>query len=127
MTLPYTIAWFALAVIAIFNGVIREYTYGKLVSQLAAHQISTFTAIILSGLFVLFMHRMWPIESSNQAWAIGGVWLVMTIIFEFGFGHFVVGHTWGRLFLDYNLLTGHIWILFLLWVLVVPNVVYKYR
>lgn len=126
MTLPYTIAWFALAVVAIFNGVIREYTYGKLVSQLAAHQISTFTAIFLCGLFVMFMHRMWPIESSHQAWIIGGVWLVMTVIFEFGFGHFVVGHSWGKLFADYNLLTGHIWVLFLLWVLLVPNVVYKY-
>lgn len=126
MTMPYTIAWFALAVIAIFNGVIREYTYGKWVSQLAAHQISTFTAIILTALFVRFMHQMWPIESSNQAWVIGGVWLVMTILFEFGFGHFVVGHTWSRLFSDYNLLTGHVWVLFLLWVLVVPYVVYKY-
>jgi hypothetical protein len=50
----------------------------------------------------------------------------MTIIFEFGFGHFIVGHTWSRLFEDYNLLTGHVWILFLFWLLVVPNVVYKY-
>jgi hypothetical protein len=126
MTLQYTIAWIALAVVAIFNGVIREYTYGRFISQLAAHQISTVTAVVLSGLFVVFMHRLWPIESSRQAWIIGGVWLLMTIIFEFGFGHFVVGHTWSRLLADYNLFTGHIWILFLLWVLVVPNLVYKY-
>jgi hypothetical protein len=73
--LKYTIAWLALAVVAIFKGVIREYTYGKFVSELAAHQISTFTAIILSGVLVVFMHRMWPIESSSQAWVIGGAWL----------------------------------------------------
>ncbi len=48
----------------------------------------------------------------------------MTIAFEFGFGHFVAGHSWGRLLADYNLLTGHVWVLFLLWVLVVPIVVY---
>ncbi|HKJ17234.1 MAG TPA: hypothetical protein VJ984_07795 [Xanthomonadales bacterium] len=126
MSLPYTIAWFALAVIAIVNGVIRQFTYGRFVSELAAHQISTVTAVILSGLFVAFLHRFWPIESSHQAWIIGGAWLLMTIIFEFGFGHFVVGHTWSRLFADYNLLTGHIWMLFLLWIFLLPNVVYKY-
>jgi len=126
VSLPYTIAWFALAVIAIVNGVIRQFTYGRFVSELAAHQISTVTAVILSGLFVAFLHRFWPIESSHQAWIIGGAWLLMTIIFEFGFGHFVVGHTWSRLFADYNLLTGHIWMLFLLWIFLLPNVVYKY-
>jgi len=54
MTLPCTIAWFVLAVVAIFNGVIREHTYGKLVSELAAHQIAIVIAIILSGLIVSF-------------------------------------------------------------------------
>ena len=126
MTLPYTIAWFALAFIAIFNGVIRNYTYGRLVSELAAHQISTLTAIVLSGLFVLGMHRFWPIESSAQAWIIGVVWFVLTVIFEFGFGHFVVGHSWSRLLADYNLMAGRIWVLFLLWVLVMPNVIYRF-
>ena len=126
MTIAYTLAWFALAVIAIINGTIREFTYGKFVSPLAAHQISTVTAIILSGLFVMFMHRHWPIQSSHQAWVIGGAWLVMTIAFEFGFGHFVAGHSWSRLLADYNLLTGHVWVLFLLWLFLAPTVVHRY-
>ena len=126
MNLPYTLAWFGLAVIAIINGTIREITYGKWVSQLSAHQISTLNAIILSGLFVVFMHRTWPIESASQAWIIGFAWLVMTVIFEFGFGHFVAGHSWSRLLADYNVLTGHVWVFFLAWVLVLPIVVYNY-
>lgn len=126
MTWPYTIAWFVLLVVAILNGVIRNHTYGKAVSELTAHQISTVSAIILSGLIVLLFHRIWPIGSSGQAWIIGCVWLSMTIIFEFVFGHFVVGHSWGTLFADYNLLNGRVWILFLLWMLLVPNVVYRF-
>ena len=43
----------------------------------------------------------------------------MTVAFEFGFGHFVAGHSWQRLLGDYNLLEGRVWLLFLLWILVV--------
>lgn len=126
MILRYSIAWIALAVIAIANGIIREYSYGKWVSELTAHQLSTISAIALSGLLVFLLHHSWPLQSSGQAWVIGGVWLGLTIIFEFGFGHFIVGHTWSRLFADYNLFAGRLWLLFLVWILIVPNVVYRY-
>lgn len=123
MLLRYSLAWFALMVIAIVNGTVREFTYGRSVSELTAHQISTVTGIVLTGAFVWFLNRVWPIETGSQAWAIGAIWLLMTIVFEFGFGHFIAGHSWTRLLADYNLMAGRIWVLFLLWVLMMPSVV----
>jgi len=61
MILRYSLLWFALAIIAIANGVLREQTYGRILSDLSAHQLSTVTGVISSGLFVYYIHRVWPI------------------------------------------------------------------
>lgn len=126
MVLRYSLLWFLLAIIAITNGVLRVTTYGKIMSELSAHQISTVTCIVFSGLFVFYMNKIWPIESLSQAWLIGFIWLISTILFEFVFGHFVMGHTWEILLRDYNLKQGRVWLLFLIWILVMPVVIYKY-
>jgi hypothetical protein len=117
--------WFLLAIVAIANGVLRQYTYGHAVSELAAHQISTITAILASGVVVWVVNRYWAIESTSQALVIGGCWLLMTIAFEFGFGHYIAGHTWERLIADYDLLQGRVWSLFLAWVAIMPFVIHK--
>ena len=126
MLLRYSLLWLALALIAIANGALREKTYGKYISELSAHQLSTLTAIVFSGTFVYFIHRVWPIESSNQAWLIGAIWFITTIIFEFTFGHYIVGHSWAHLLNDYNIFQGRVWPLFLVWVLFMPVVIHKY-
>jgi hypothetical protein len=111
--------------VAVANGLLREATYGKHVSELSAHQISTGTAILFTGLLVWVFSRFWPIESSAQAWVIGILWLLATVAFEFGFGHFVAGHSWSKLLADYNIFNGRIWLLFLVWIMVMPYVFYK--
>jgi hypothetical protein len=55
------------------------------------------------------------------------MWLAMTVVFEFGFGHFIVGNPWRRLLHDYNVLQGRVWGLFVLWITVAPYVFYEIR
>ncbi|MGA9573741.1 MAG: hypothetical protein WBS20_07335 [Lysobacterales bacterium] len=126
MLVRYLLFWLLLAVVAIANGILRQVVYGKFVSTLTAHQISTLTGIVFTGVLVFWLHRFWPIESVRQAWLIGVIWLVMTISFEFGFGHFVAGHPWSALFADYNLLRGRVWLVFLVWMLVLPWLVFRF-
>jgi hypothetical protein len=121
----YFLVWFLLAIVAVVNGVIRQGTYGKHMAELAAHQFSTVTAVLATGAVVWIMNRNWPIESAAQAWTIGALWLTCTILFEFGFGHFVAGHSWQRLFADYNLMQGRVWSLFLVWMTVMPYVFFR--
>ena len=125
MITKYLLAWFLLAIVATANGVVRQSSYGKTISDLAAHQISTVTGILATGAVVWWLSRIWPIESSRQAWTIGVIWLILTIGFEFGFGHFVAGHSWEKLLADYNILNGRVWSLFLVWVAVMPFVFFK--
>ena len=123
----YTLFWFVLMLIAIGNGALREMAYGSSVSELQAHQISTATGIMFSGLAVWLFSRIYPLESQYQAWLIGIIWLALTLAFEFIFGHYVMGHTWSTLLHDYNLFAGRLWPIFLAWVVAMPYIMYKLR
>lgn len=123
----HCLAWLVLAIVAILNGILREYTYGKRTTELAAHQISTVIAILLAAGVVTALHHIWPLQSAGQAFTIGGIWLLLTIAFEFGFGHYVAGHAWSKLFADYNIIAGRMWLLFLLWVFISPYVIHTHR
>lgn len=117
--------WFAFPFVAILNGFIREATYKNLVGDLAAHQISTLIGTIIFGIIFYFIFKKWKIETKDHALILGFIWLVLTISFEFGFGHYVMGHPWEKLFHDYNLSEGRIWGLFLFWLLIAPYIFYK--
>jgi hypothetical protein len=121
----YLFFWLLLAVVAIVNGTLRQFVYGRHLPELAAHQLSTVTGILLTGVTVWLLNRFWPIGSARDAWIIGACWLLMTIAFEFGFGHYVAGHSWSRLIADYNILEGRVWSLFLVWIAVLPYVVWR--
>jgi hypothetical protein len=126
MIWKYAIAWLPMPLIGIINGSIRQFGYGKFMSELTAHQISTFTGMILLGFYVWFLSRLWRIKSSIQALTIGGIWLSLTVAFEFMFGHYVMGNPWSRLLQDYNLLEGRLWVLVLIWITIAP-LVFKAR
>jgi hypothetical protein len=127
MILRYTVAWIFLVIVAITNAAIREAGYKKFLGELAAHQLSSLTAIILFGLCVWLLSLRWKLQSSAQALTVGLIWLVLTVAFEFSFGHFVMKNPWSRLLHDYNILEGRVWILVLVWILLAPLVVYKIR
>jgi len=121
----YVLAWFPMVAIAIANGALRKSWFGQSLSELAAHQLSTLTAVILFGVYIWFVVRFWPPTSAAQAVAVGLLWLVMTITFEFLFGHYLAGHSWERLLHDYNLLAGRVWPLVLVWVAVAPYLFFR--
>ncbi len=111
--------WFLLAVLANINGLIRNFVYGPYLSELTAHQISAvlFIIILLIVSYLFFGKKEY---SNKELWLVGSLWLVLTIAFEFLFGHFVIGHSWGKLLADYNLLVGRLWSLVLLITFLAP-------
>jgi hypothetical protein len=111
--------------IAIINGAIREGWYGKHVSELQAHQVSTATGVLLFGVYLWVLIRLWRPTSAGQAIAIGLVWLGITVAFEFLFGHYVAKRPWRDLLHDYNLFAGRVWLVVLVWVTVAPYLFYR--
>jgi hypothetical protein len=127
MILRYTLAWLILVVAAILNGALREAVYKNSLVDLRAHQVSTLVGIILFGVIIWGLSRLWPLASAKQAWIVGFIWLALTIAFEFLFGHFVMGNPWSKLLHDYNILEGRVWLLVLIWTTIAPYVFYKLR
>lgn len=117
--------WFTFPFIAIFNATLRELIYKKPLGDLAAHQISTLTGIIIFAIVFYFIFKKWKIESVKHAALVGITWLVLTILFELGFGHYVMGNTWQKLLHDYNLAEGRVWSLFLVWISIAPYLFYR--
>jgi hypothetical protein len=122
--LKYFLLWFPMLLLAIINGIARDLWYKKFVGDIIAHQISTFSLILLFGLYIYLILSIYPPATKTQATLIGIMWLVMTLIFEFGFGRYR-GNSWSALFADYNILKGRIWILIPLWVAIAPYIFYK--
>ena len=120
----YIILWFGLMILAILNGLIREKVYRRCLGDLRADQVSSVSLILLISVFVWVFTRFWPFESAGQALAVGAIWVTITIIFEFIFGHFVMKKPWEMLFRDYNLLQGRIWLLILIWTFLAPFTFY---
>jgi hypothetical protein len=94
--------------------------------DLAAHQISTATGIVFFWIVFYFIFKRWRIESTKHAILVGLIWLGLTILFEFGFGHYIMGNPWQKLLQDYNLAEGRVWSLFLAWITIAPYFFYKF-
>ena len=120
-------AWLPMVVIGVGNGVLRQATYGKAMSPLAAHQLSTLTGVLLVAVYIWLIYPRLDLDFAGEAVALGGFWVVLTVLFEFGFGHYVVGHDWSVLLADYNLVRGRLWSLFLICTGALPWIVYKIR
>jgi hypothetical protein len=125
--LRYLIAWFVMLIVSVANGAVRDFTYGKYMSELHAHQLSTLSGMIFLGAVIFaFVHR-WPPASARQALFTGIFWMLLTVVFEFTFFHFVAGHPWAELLANYDLLHGRIWVLLLAWIVIAPYLFYRLR
>lgn len=112
--------------VAISNGGLRQLTFGTVMPELHAHQLSTAIGSVLIGLFIWAVVHLWPPASARQALSIGLVWLFLTVVFEFVFGRFVMYRLWSQLFNDYNVVEGRVWVLFLLWLTLAPYVFFRF-
>ena len=116
----YVTAWFAMLLVAMANGALRDLTYGKYVDELSAHQLSTLIGVPLLGVVIWQFIRRHPPASGREALAVGLFWMSLTVAFEFLFFHYVGGRSWSDLLGNYNLARGRVWVIVLAWVAISP-------
>jgi hypothetical protein len=117
--------WFAIMLIAILNGAARDILFVRRLGDPAARALSCLTLAALIALVTWVSLRWIHPASLGDAWTIGAMWLVMTLGFEFGAGHYLFGTPWPQLLADYNLLAGRLWILVLVTTTVAPALVFR--
>jgi hypothetical protein len=119
------VVWGIMLLVSVANGACRDFTYGKRMGELAAHQLSTASSIIVLGLVIFGYIRLYPPASFPQALGIGFFWMTLTITFEFLFFHYVGGHSWSSLLKNYYVHEGRVWVLVLLWITVAPSLAFR--
>ena len=122
------VVWLFLAVVAVTGGILREGQLTPRFGESGAHLLGT-VVVVLVFLVVIAGSVRWIVPGLERShlFYLGVFWVLLTITFELGFGHFVVGHPWSRLLHDYNLLAGRVWILVILALLFAPTVFGRLR
>ncbi len=82
MSMRFLLAWIPMIFIAIANGLLREFTYGRHLAELHAHQVSTLTLVGLFGLYTWGLFRLCGFKSGRQALVVGLARLILTVAFE---------------------------------------------
>jgi hypothetical protein len=122
----YLWTWVVMLLVSVANGAVRDFTYGKRMNELAAHQLSTVTSVLLLGGVMWSCLRFYPPSSGEHAVVIGLVWALLTIAFEFLFFRVVGGHSWAELLGNYNVLQGRVWVVVVLWLATAPTLFFHH-
>lgn len=122
MRLIHLYLWFPMILLAFANAMFRETVLKDHFRELRAEQFSTFTLILFCGLYVLLIFPKLQINTATEAIWLGLLWTILTFLFETLLGK-LSGHTWGEIFQNYNISDGHIWPLFLIFLLFLPSLV----
>ena len=117
--------WLAIMVAAILNGAVRDFLLVPRLGDPLARAVSCVT--LACAIFAITWASIsWITPASpTDAWRIGLMWLAMTLVFEFGAGHYLFRTPWQALFADYNLFAGRLWILVLAATLTAPAIAYR--
>ena len=110
--------------LAILNADIREKIFIKFFRELTCHQLSTFTLMIPVSICTWLIYPYLKIAQSGDAWVTGISWLLLILIFAFYADHYIFKNSWTRLFQDPNLIKGRARSLFILYILILPYLIY---
>jgi hypothetical protein len=112
--------WWLLLLLAVLNGGVRDTWLSPRLGDPIGRAIST---LLLCGLIFLatWLTIGWirP-ASTGAALRVGALWVVLTLAFELGVGHYGFGKPWPVLLADYDLSRGRIWIAVLVVTLLAP-------
>ena len=114
--------WLVLLVAAFINGGIRELLIVPRVGEQIGHVIGVvvFSGAIF-GVTAVFVKALGPLPSSTLLY-IGLFWLILSLLFECGFFHYVMHEPWEKLLADYNIFRGRLLIVVWLTTLFSPLV-----
>jgi hypothetical protein len=120
-------AWLVLLAVMMVNGTFRVLVVQPRLGEDAARQAACVTGIVLIlGTTALLRPWLGPIGAGGLV-AVGVSWLVLTVAFEFLFGHYVARMSFASLAAEYDVARGRLWPLVLVTVLVAPWIASRFH
>lgn len=122
-----TLAWILFLIVAFANGAIREIVLQKYLGMdvHVAHQFSCLTGVLLLTGFNILIWKKLNIRTGMQAASSGMAWLIATALFETLVLNRKLSTT--EILQTYNLAKGEFWGLVLIWIGVMPVVIFAVK
>ncbi|MCW9023938.1 MAG: hypothetical protein OQK73_04580 [Gammaproteobacteria bacterium] len=119
--------WLVIVVAAILNGMFRENVLEPAIGESMALSLSGILLAVLVFLVTLILVSfIGSSESEIYIW-VGFLWVVLTLSFEFLFGHFVAGKSWQEIMQVFNIKKGDLFIVVLFVTAISPWLTAKLR
>jgi len=103
-----SVLWLGMISAEIVHGIARRLWLVPVTGEFRASQIGAVIGSLIILLVAWLGARWLNAATKGQQRAVGVLWLILTLAFEFGFGHWVADMPWSRLLADYNLFEGGI-------------------
>jgi hypothetical protein len=100
------VVWLLLIAAEVIHGIARTVWLAPVVGEFRARQIAVFSGSLLILLIVSVTIRWMRVPTKRPLFAIGPLWVVLTVGFEIGFGRLVMDSSWNGLASDYDLPEG---------------------
>ena len=116
-----------MVVFAIANGIFRDKILVPNIGHSIALPLSGITLSVLVFLIAYFSVPFFGKNSGTTFLLIGLQWVLMTLFFEFIFGHYAAGKSWKILLQVFNIFKGDLFVIVLLVSLLSPYIAAKLR
>lgn len=105
-------AWLGLALLAILNGAVREAILVAPLGTDVAHIVSTLLLAVVVVLVAAGYLAVVPGTPTDvELLAVGLLWTLLTVAFEFVVFGLLMGEPLARLLADYDVTSGRVWVL----------------
>lgn len=127
LLLKSTALWLLMVVVAVLNGILRDAVLAPVIGAGAALPLSGITLSLLVWL-VAYGGVGWVAATRSGVYrAIGLFWVMLTLSFEYLFGHFVAGKSWQEINQVFDLSSGDLFVVVLVVTAVSPVVCARLR
>ena len=100
------LVWLVIIFAESIHGTLRQLFLAPLVGDFTARRLAFFVGLALIFLIAYLLIRWIRAETTKRLFAVGLMWAVLTLAFEFGLGFLVLGYSEERMFQDYDLSSG---------------------
>ncbi len=121
------IIWLAIIFAESIVGTLREMFIAPLVGDFTARRIAFFGSVLLIFLFSYFFIRWIAATTVKSLFIVGSVWMILTALFEFGLGIFVMNYSLERMLEDYDITRGGLMLFGMIFMFFAPWLAAKMR
>ncbi|HSK70654.1 MAG TPA: hypothetical protein VK892_03080 [Pyrinomonadaceae bacterium] len=100
------LVWLVIVFAESVHGTLRQMFLAPIVGDFTARRIAFFVGMLLIFLIACLFIRWIRAENAKQLLVIGLMWAILTLLFEFGLGIFVLNYSRERMLEDYDVSRG---------------------